>query len=287
DLEGRPDFGGGFVHRGEGDPHAKRRGHRPARHASHLGPFHEDGKSVPWNPAVLHADSNEPSIIVTCPLPLERLPPDEIAVPLHDPGTVHLERGLMSVEILTREEVSLLQPQRVPRPKADWPKAEVGSGLQEALPHLGALRRRREELESRLSGISGPGRQEGPASTGNGGPPSRRHGGALRPPPPPPPDFRWNRPRGGRPGRGGPEIDDGPRERLHLRPPPRREALQDARRPQPLQGEAQESGRAILETRVARGVIAEPRDHGRSRPRVAHEEVAVRSEARHDGVVED
>src|SRR5207249_11161013 len=97
--------------------------------------------------SILHADAEKPPIVVPRPLPLERVPSDEVVIPLHKPFAVHLERGLMPVEILAREQVSFFQPERVPRAEADRTDAEVLAGCQDRLTDTQAHSRGGKELE--------------------------------------------------------------------------------------------------------------------------------------------
>src|SRR6266566_8223581 len=208
DIQRDPDGGGRLVHGSERNPHSKRRRHRTSRHLPDLRSPQEDAMPVSRDPSILHADADKPPIVVPRPLPFERIPSDEVVIPLHKPFAVHLERGLMPVEILAREQVSFFQPERVPRAEADRPDAEVLAGFQDRRPDAQALRRGGKELEPRLTGIPSPRRKEGGPSIGNGGLSSMRHGGVRGPAPPPPLDFRWNRPRRGPPGRRGHEVED-------------------------------------------------------------------------------
>src|SRR5438132_7172638 len=215
DIQRSPDCGGRLVHGSERDPHSKGGRNRTARHLSDFRSPQEDAMPVSRDPSILHADADKPPMIVPRPLPLERVPSDKVVIPLHEPFAVHLERGLMPVEILAREQVSFFQPERVPRAEADRPDAEVLAGFQDRLPDAQALRRSGKELEPRLPGITRPRRKEGGPSIGNGGLPCMRHGGVRGTGPPPPLDFRWNRPRRGPPGRRGHEVEDRTRKGLH------------------------------------------------------------------------
>src|SRR2546427_4327684 len=221
DLEGGPLRSVSLVDGGERDPHAQARRHCPTRDAPNLtphdstvvveirsdrnaNPLHESNMaSRPRNPAVLHAHADKTRIVVPFPLGYERLTAEERPVPFHEPGAVHLERRLPSVEILTGQEVALFQSKGVPRAEPDRPRAEVLAGLEEGVPHPSALARGGEQLEARLACVPGAGRQERGASTGNGGLPRRGDGGGggRGPRAPPPLDFPWDGPRGGRPPR--------------------------------------------------------------------------------------
>src|SRR3989441_10354866 len=94
----------------------------------------KDAVPRPRNPPVLHPHTHEPRIIIARPLRPERLAADERPAPLDNPGAVHLERRLMPVEVLSGEEVSFLQAERVPRPEADRLDSEVRSGFQKRFP---------------------------------------------------------------------------------------------------------------------------------------------------------
>src|SRR5437773_10812634 len=200
DIQRSPDGGGRLVHGSERDPHSKGGRHRTTRHRPDFRSPQEDPMPVSRDSSILHADADKPLLIVPRPLPLQRVPSDKVVSPLHKPFAVHLERGLMPVEILAREQVSFFQPERVPRAEADRPDAEVLAGFQDRLPDSQALDRGRKELEPRLPGVARPRRKEGGPSIRNGGLPCMRHGGVRGMGPPPPLDFRWNRPRRGPPG---------------------------------------------------------------------------------------
>src|SRR2546421_5043679 len=88
DIQCSPDRKGRLVDGSERDAHAKRGRHRTARHMPDLLPPQEDAIRESWDPPVFHADADEPRIVVPSPLPLERVPSDEIAVPLHEPRAV-------------------------------------------------------------------------------------------------------------------------------------------------------------------------------------------------------
>src|SRR2546428_10722338 len=212
DLEGRSLRGVSLVDGGERDPHAQARRHRPARDVAYVDPTGKDAETGPRDPAVLHPYADETRIVVPVPLGHERLATNKRPLPFHEPRAVHLERRLLSVEILTGQEVALFQSKGVPRAEADRPRPEVLAGLEEGVPHPRALARHGEQLEARLSRVPGAGRQERGASTGNGGLPRRGDGGGggRGPPAPPPPDFPWDGPRGGAP----------PRPAAQSRPPP-------------------------------------------------------------------
>src|SRR2546426_5195534 len=286
-LEGRSLRGVSLVDGGERDPHAQARRHRPARDVAYVDPAGKDAEFGPRTPAVLHPHADETRIVVPVPLGNERLPAEERPVPFHEPGAVHLERRLPSVEILTGQEVAFFQSKGVPRAEPDRPRAEVLAGLEEGVPHPSALARGGEQLEARLACVPGAGRQERGASTGNGGLPRRGDGGSRRPRSPPPLDFRWNGPRVGAPRRRRHEVDRHAVERLDVAQVHGREALQELGSPRPLDREAQDFGRPVRERDVAGRMRFEPPHDRGSRSRVADEEEPVRREARHDDVVED
>src|SRR5256884_6549836 len=167
DIEWGPDRRGRFVDGRECDPDSKRGRHRPARHMSGLVAAEQDGMAVPRDPPIVHADPDDPPIIVPSPLPLERLASEERAIPFHEPGGIHFERRLVAIEILTGEEVSFLEAQGVASPEADRADAEVLAGPEESLPPREASARRRTELEPRPAGGPGPRREEGRPPTGN------------------------------------------------------------------------------------------------------------------------
>src|SRR5207245_6332552 len=194
DLEGRSLRGVSLVDGGERDPHAQARRHRPTRDVAHVGPAGDHAETGPRNSAVLHPNADEPQIVLPFPLGHERLATNERPLPFHEPRAVHLERRLLSVEILAREEVALFQSKGVPRAEADRPRPEVLAGLEEGVPDPSALARGGEQLEARLARVPGAGRQERGASTGNGGPPrwGDGGGGGRAPRSPPPLDSRRN-----------------------------------------------------------------------------------------------
>src|SRR5438552_3735020 len=177
DLEGRPLRSVSLVNGSERDPDPEARRHRPTRHVAYVDPAGTDAVSGPRDSAVLHSYADETRIFVPVPLGHERLTAEERPVPFHEPGAVHLERRLPSVEVLTRQEVALFQSKGVPRAEPDRPRPEVLAGLEEGVPHPGALARGGEQLEARLARVPGAGRQERGASTGNGGLPRWGDGG--------------------------------------------------------------------------------------------------------------
>src|SRR2546423_10519674 len=99
DIQRSPNGGGRLVHGSERDPHSKGRRHRTARHLPDLRSPQKDAMPVSRDPSILHAHGDKPPIIVPQPLLLERVPSDEVVIPLYKPFAVHLERGLMPVEI--------------------------------------------------------------------------------------------------------------------------------------------------------------------------------------------
>src|SRR5437867_3899873 len=177
DLEGRPLRSVSLVNGSERDPHAQARRHRPARDVAYVDPAGEDAEAGTRDPAVLRPYADETRIVVPVPLGHERLATNERPLPFHEPGAVHLERRLPSVEILTGQEVALFQSKGDPRAEPDRPRAEVLAGLEEGVPDPSALARGGEQLEARLARVPGAGRQERGASTGNGGLPRRSDSG--------------------------------------------------------------------------------------------------------------
>src|SRR3989442_1646820 len=147
DLEGRSLRGVSLVDGGERDPHAQARRHRPARDVAHVGPAGDHAEAGPGNSAVLHPHADETRIAVPVPLGRERLATNERPLPFHEPRAVHLERRLLSVEILTGQEVALFQSKGVPRTEPDRPRPEALAGLEEGVPDPSALARAGEELE--------------------------------------------------------------------------------------------------------------------------------------------
>src|SRR6266545_3756591 len=274
------------IDEGERDPHAQAWGHRAARDPADRRSTGRDGAPVAGDPPVLHAHADEPRIVVPRPLRLERVAAHERTVPLHEPRAVHLERSLMAVEVLPRQQVALLEPQRVPRPQADRLQAHVGAGAPEGRPDPEPLAGGREELESHLTRVARPRDQERGPSSGNGRVPSGPYGGAVRRPGPPPPDFRWNRTGPGPPRRRRHEVDRGGAERPDCREVDRGEALQQVGRPRALEGDAQEALGAVVERHPGE-VRPQPLHYRGTRLRIAHDEEPVRREARHDDIVEN
>src|SRR5438445_5127332 len=215
DIQRSPDCGSRLVHGSERDPHSKGGRHRTTRHLPDFRSTEEHAMPVSRDSSILHADADKPPIVVPRSLPLQRVPADKVVIPLHEPFAVHLERGLMPVEILAREQISFFQSERVPRAEADRPNAEVLPGFQDRLPDAQALDRARKELEPWLARIARSRDEEGGPSIGRGGLPSTRQGGHRGLAPPPPLDFRWNRPRRGPPGRRGHEVEDRTGKRLY------------------------------------------------------------------------
>src|SRR5436190_23636448 len=173
DVEWGPDRRGRLVDGRERDSDSEGGGHRPTRHLPGLLPAGPDGMTVTRDPSPVHANPDEPPIIVSRPRPLERLAPEERATPFDEPGGVHLERCLMAIEILTGQEVSFLEAQGVASPEADRADAEVLPGSEECLRHREAFARGREELERRLAGVPGPRGEDGRLAIGEAGLPSR------------------------------------------------------------------------------------------------------------------
>src|SRR5438128_3716257 len=246
------------VHRRERDPHAQARGHRSARHVADVDSTGKDAVTRPRDSPIVHPHPNEAWIIVARPLRLKRLASDERPAPFHDPGAVHLERRLVSVEVLAGQEEALLQAERVPRPEANRLDPEVRPGLQQGFPDPQSLGRHREELEPRLSRVAGSGDQERGTSTGNGGVPRWRDGGSVRIRFPPPLDFRWNRARMGAPRGRRYEIDRHAGKGLHAAQVHRRETLKEIRGARTLEGQAEPFPRAIRESDLRTRVRREP-----------------------------
>src|SRR5438093_7966236 len=164
------------VHRCERDPAAQTWRHRATRHLPDVDSTGKNAVPRPRNPPVLHPHTHEPRIIVARPLRFERLAADEGPAPLDDPSAVHFERRLMPVEVLSGEEVALLETERVPRPEADRLDPEVRPGFQERFPDPRSLGRCRKQLESRLSCVPRSRDEKRGPSTGNGGVPCGRDG---------------------------------------------------------------------------------------------------------------
>src|SRR5436309_5348573 len=156
DVEWGPDRRGRLVDGREWNRHTEGGGHRPARHLPGLLPAGPDGMTVTRDPSLVHANPDEPPIVVSRPLPFERLAPEERAGPFHEPGGVHFQRCLMAIEILTGQEVSFFEAQGVASPEADRADAEVLPGSAVRLPRGGAFAGRREELGPRLARGPGP-----------------------------------------------------------------------------------------------------------------------------------
>src|SRR5436309_12567678 len=156
DVEWGPDRRGRLVDGREWNRHTEGGGHRPARHLPGLLPAGPDGMTVTRDLSLVHANPDEPQLVVSRPLPFERLAPEERAGPFHEPGGVHFQRCLMAIEILTGQEVSFFEAQGVASPEADRADAEVLPGSEEGLTHREAFARGREELEPRLAGVRGP-----------------------------------------------------------------------------------------------------------------------------------
>src|SRR5881296_2149865 len=225
-----------FLDGCERDPHAQARRHRSARRVADVDSTGKDAVTRPRDSPIVHPHPNEAWIIVARPLRLKRLASDERPAPFHDPGAVHLERRLVSVEVLAGQEEAFLEAKRVPRAEADRLDPEVRPGLQERFPDPQSLRRGRKELEPGLSRVSGSRDEERGSSTGNGGVPSRRDRGARPARFPPPLDFRWNRAGMGTPGRRRNEIKYHASEGLDPAQVHGRETLEQLGRPRTLEG---------------------------------------------------
>src|SRR2546425_771007 len=275
------------VHRSERDPHAQARGHRAARHAADVDSTRKDTVAGPRDSTIVHPHAREARIVVARPLRLERLATDERTAPFHDPGAVHLERRLVSVEVLAREEEALLEAKGVPCAEADRLDPEIRPGLQERFPDPQSLGRHREELEPRLARVAGSGNEERRTSTGNGGVPRWWDGRSRSIRFPPPLDFRWNGARMGAPRGRRNEVDRDADKRLDAAQIHRRETLKEIRGARTLEGQAEPFRRAIRESDVRARVRREPGPDRCTRPCVAHEQEPVGREARHDDVVED
>src|SRR2546422_5413855 len=143
-------------HARERDPHLEHGGHRPARDDADLSILLDDATPVAGNPALLHQESDEAIIIPAFLLAAERLAPDELVIPLHEPLARALERRLPSVEVRARKEVPFLEAQRVPRPEPDRRHARVLARRQNRVPHGRRQLARREQLEPVLARVAGP-----------------------------------------------------------------------------------------------------------------------------------
>src|SRR2546427_13228558 len=143
-----------------------------------VDPMGKNAVAGPRDSSIVHPHADEPRIIVARSLRLERLAADERSAPLDDPSAIHLERRLVSVEVLPGQEIAFFQAKRVPRPEADRLDPEVRPGLQERFPDPQSFGRCRKELESRLSRVPGPRDEKRGPSTGNAGVPCGRNGGA-------------------------------------------------------------------------------------------------------------
>src|SRR3989449_1995103 len=225
-----------FLDGCERDPHAQARRHRSARRVADVDSTGKDAVTRPRDSPIVHPRPNEAWIIVARPLRLKRLATNERPAPFHDPGAVHLERRLVSVEVLAGQEEAFLEAKRVPRAEADRLDPEVRPGLQERFPDPQSLRRGRKELEPRLARVAGSGDEERRPSTGNGGVPHRRDGGASPLPIPPPPPFPWNPPPTLAPPGRRDEIDRHAGEGLYATPVHGRETLKEIPGARTLQG---------------------------------------------------
>src|SRR5437870_13223254 len=112
DLEARLGRHMAAVHRCERDPDAQTWRHRATRHMPDVDSTGKDAVAGPRDPPVLHLHTHEARIVVARALRLERLATDEGPGPFHDPGAIHLERRLVSVEVLSGEEVAFFQAKR-------------------------------------------------------------------------------------------------------------------------------------------------------------------------------
>src|SRR5256712_12957408 len=178
-----------FLDGCERDPHAQARRHRAARHVADVDSTRKDAVTRPRDSPIVHPHSNEAWIIVARPLRLKRLATNERPAPFHDPGAVHLERRLVSVEVLAGQEEAFLEAKRVPRAEADRLDPEVRPGRQERFPDPQSLRRGRRELEPRIPRLAGAGDRGRIPTTGKGGGPHRRESRAAPLPTPPPLRF--------------------------------------------------------------------------------------------------
>src|SRR5688572_30580952 len=124
--------------------------------------------AVPRNPPVDHLEADELAGDTLRSLPLERFPPEEVALlHLHDPAEVRLPRGDGLVDVVAVEGHARLEPQRVPRAEAARGRALVLPALQQSAEDLLRPLRREVDLEAVLAGIPGP-RHQGRGSEDGG-----------------------------------------------------------------------------------------------------------------------
>src|SRR5271157_1875162 len=119
DVEGQRGSGGrelrGEV--GEGDPLSQRGRETPARRLGHRLTCGPDRRTVARDRArFVHLDPDEPTLRSLGPLLLERWAPDEHVVEVDEPVLAGLEGGMVPMELLSGEEVALLEAQGVSRP---------------------------------------------------------------------------------------------------------------------------------------------------------------------------
>src|SRR3990170_941993 len=123
--------------------------HHAARHDADISLARQDPAPMPGDAAIRESEPEQATVVASLLLQPERLAPDELVVPLHEPLAVRLEARLPTREILAREEVALLEPERVPRAEPAGPYADVRARVQEGGPDGDGERRRREEVEGR------------------------------------------------------------------------------------------------------------------------------------------
>src|SRR5204862_6976324 len=99
DVEWGPDRRGRLVDGRECNPHTAGGGHSPARHLPGLLPAGPDGMTVARDPSLVHANPDAPPIVVSPPLPFERLAPEERPSPFHEPTGIHCHRGLLTSDV--------------------------------------------------------------------------------------------------------------------------------------------------------------------------------------------
>ncbi len=112
----------------------------------------EHWSSVPRDgPFLIHPQSDQPNARTVLPLLFERFPPYKRMVETHESLLARFDRRMVSVEILSRQEVPFLQPKGVSRSQSARKSARFHEGIEQR-GRAGSLNK---ELESELTRVAG------------------------------------------------------------------------------------------------------------------------------------
>src|SRR5271157_262387 len=141
----------------EGDPLAERRGKAAARRLGHRFPVGTDRRPVARDRSGLgDLDPDEPALRAFGPFLRKDRTSDEGVVEIDEPLLAGFERGVVAVELLAREEVSLLEAEGV----AAAETARNDAGREQPLGESVRLARRDKHLVAELSRVAGPAHEE-------------------------------------------------------------------------------------------------------------------------------